>query len=92
MSLVVFQVVTTWNTFYLFWLLWGVGAGALSRALRLVWLIWWPCPHAPAFPFLWSYKRLQLAIDKYELVCERSFRHEDVVQLINDDGEVLREF
>lgn len=41
---------------------------------------------------IWSYKRLQIAIDKFELVCERSFKHEDVVRLVNEDGEVLRQF
>lgn len=41
---------------------------------------------------IWSYKRLQLAVDKFELVCERSFKNEDVVRLVTDDGEVLRTF
>lgn len=41
---------------------------------------------------IWSYKRLQLAIDKYELVCERSFKHEDVVRLVTENGDVIRTF
>lgn len=41
---------------------------------------------------IWSYKRLQLAIDKYELVCERSFKNEDVVRLVTENGDVIRTF
>lgn len=41
---------------------------------------------------IWSYKRLQLAIDKYELVCKRSFKHEDVVRLVTENGDVIRTF
>lgn len=41
---------------------------------------------------IWSYKRLQSAIDKFELVCERSFKHEDVVRLVTENGDVIRTF
>lgn len=41
---------------------------------------------------LWSYKRFQLAIDKFELVCERSFKNEDVVRLVTENGDVIRTF
>ena len=41
---------------------------------------------------IWSYKRMQTAIRRFDIVCERSFKHDDVVRLISEDGEVLREF
>lgn len=41
---------------------------------------------------IWSYRRFELALDKYELVCERSFKNEDVVRLVTENGDVIRTF
>lgn len=41
---------------------------------------------------IWSYKRLQSAVDRYEIVCSRSFRGHDVVRLVREDGVILRDF
>ena len=41
---------------------------------------------------IWAYKRMQSAIRRFELVCERSFKGEDVVRMISESGEVIKEF
>lgn len=41
---------------------------------------------------VWSYKRLQSAVARFELVCSHSFKDHDVVRLVREDGVILREF
>lgn len=40
---------------------------------------------------LWTYRRLELALRRFDIVCDRSFKNYDVVRLISEDGEVIKE-
>ena len=41
---------------------------------------------------IWSYRRMATAVHRFDIVCERSFKGSDVVRLVSECGEVLREF
>lgn len=41
---------------------------------------------------IWSYKRLDAAIRRFDIICSRSFKGDDVVRIVDEDGNVLREF
>lgn len=41
---------------------------------------------------IWTYKRLDPAIRRFNLVCSGSNRNVDIVVLYDEDGEIFREF
>lgn len=40
---------------------------------------------------IWSYKRMESAVRRFELVCSRSIVDDDVVRLVDEDGQVIKE-
>ena len=40
---------------------------------------------------IWSYRRLEVALRRFDIVCDRSFKGSDIVRLISEDGEVIKE-
>lgn len=41
---------------------------------------------------IWSYKRMESAVRRFELVCSRSNVYDDIVRLVDEDGRLIMEF
>ena len=40
---------------------------------------------------IWSYKRMESAVRRFELVCSRSNMYGDIVKLVDEAGQVIKE-
>ena len=41
---------------------------------------------------IWAYKRLDVALRRFDIVCSRSIKYVDRVRMVDEVGRVLREF